>query len=1200
MKRALFTLMGLVVIAIVVVLLAPLLISAQDVRNTLFAQVENATGYRLRVTGPLDISVFPALSLVAGDVGVSQQTDGAWEEFATAQEVRFGLSLPSLLSGNVRMSEVALVAPVIRVPQANAAAIAVPSERQEPAEAVPSVRQDDAATAPASGTASPAAALRNLSIDELTIIDGILVLPESDSSISGVNLTAALAAYDAPLSLDLSAVVDGRPVSAKGTVEAFGPFLEGAAQPVTLTLTADGVLAQELTVSGTALYTGERFAFDPFTATAGDSAFGGSVSGDLSGEVPVITASLNGERIDLDALLAPAGGRKGRGTGGDKADGTAADGTAADASAGVQAPTSAGDPIDVSALSSVRARVDVSLSNLIASGIAVSPLVANLSVGDGKADVVADLIGIGGASGAGSVSLDATQDSPYLSGKLRISDVDLARAAALAGKDLPVTGIATADVAFATAGKTVEEMQARLNATGSASLADGSVVVPELAAALGGDAGPDGTISGINVTAAFEDLVKPVSIDGSAVWRGERFDLDATGDVRGILAGQTSAINVTAASPRVSAGFTGNVNAAGRGDGRISLETASLTGLMRWLGQQPAWQSGFETFAINGRLAVSETAVSFEDTNVILDESRGTGAGRITLGAKPTVEARLNLEILDINPYLGAAANSGQAAGQASPAPAPGGAPQAGWDTAPIDFSALNALNADLALDVGRLVYKDIEAGPVAITATIDGGRLNAELANLALYEGAGAGSLTVDAGGKTPSQAFKFTLQDLNAYPFLSDAAGFTRIEGTGAIAVDLTASGASQAAIVSALNGTASFRFTDGAIRGINVAKMVRNLASGTLSGWQQGEAEKTDFAALGASFRVTNGQAVTDDLHLVGPLVRVAGSGSVDMPAQAINFKVDPKVVASLEGQGSEKDLEGLGVPVIVSGPWSSPRIYPDIAGILQDPQAAYDQLRKIGGGLFNLPGGGTGGSGGGDLVSGIDQQLKEKTGLSIDDILKDGKVDQDALQQGVVTGLQQLLQSQQGGQPQGGQPGSGQPQGGQPQGGLQGTLQQFLQSGQIPGGQPQGGQPQGGQPQAALSPDQLQGAPQGGQATSDVTGAIPLPRPDPRTQPKAAKGDGQTAAPKQNARQQPEGGQTGDGQRGDGPKTGTGADAADGTEGGGQGGRKSRKADGGAPQGEQSGGQQAGDQQAAPEELDAEDVAKQLLQGLFGNQ
>jgi AsmA protein len=61
-----------------------------------------------------------------------------------------------------------------------------------------------------------------------------------------------------------------------------------------------------------------------------------------------------------------------------------------------------------------------------------------------------------------------------------------------------------------------------------------------------------------------------------------------------------------------------------------------------------------------------------------------------------------------------------------------------------------------------------------------------------------------------------------------------------------------------------------------------------------------------------------------------------------------------VGSLEGQGGKQDFAGLGVLVMVTGPWGSPRIYPDIKGILENPTAAYERLRQLGYGVVKLPG------------------------------------------------------------------------------------------------------------------------------------------------------------------------------------------------------------------------------------------------------
>ena len=159
------------------------------------------------------------------------------------------------------------------------------------------------------------------------------------------------------------------------------------------------------------------------------------------------------------------------------------------------------------------------------------------------------------------------------------------------------------------------------------------------------------------------------------------------------------------------------------------------------------------------------------------------------------------------------------------------------------------------------------------------------------------------------PTQHIRLSLANVDAYPFLNDAVEFQSIEGKAAIDVDLTASGDSRPAMISSLNGTTKLAFADGALRGLNVAKMLRNLTTGILTGWQYNEEAKTVFSALGASFTLANGQAQTDDLRLSGPLVSMGGAGTVDLPAETLKFRVNPLMLASVEGGGGKNRPPGL---------------------------------------------------------------------------------------------------------------------------------------------------------------------------------------------------------------------------------------------------------------------------------------------------
>ncbi len=343
---------------------------------------------------------------------------------------------------------------------------------------------------------------------------------------------------------------------------------------------------------------------------------------------------------------------------------------------------------------------------------------------------------------------------------------------------------------------------------------------------------------------------------------------------------------------------------------------------------------------------------TYKDHIVVLEPITGTfdghtasGALKANLGGEvPSVAGTLKAEALDLNKLLG------KPAGGAKQGEAGGGS---GWSDAKIDFSPLHKVNANLKLDVGQLTYDKIKIGPASVTAKLAGGKLTAESPSLKLYGGGGSASVVIDASGKVPAQHIKLSLAGLNAYPFLAAVADVRAIEGKAAIDIDLTASGASERAMVGTLNGAAKFAFTQGALRGLNIGGMLRNLTTSVLTGWQVHENEKTAFNTLGASFKIANGQAQTDDLRLVGPLVSAGGAGTVDLPGRTLKFRVNPFMLASVKGQSGKNSMLGFPVPIAVSGPWDNPSFYPDIAGILENPVAAYKQLDKLGGGLISMP-------------------------------------------------------------------------------------------------------------------------------------------------------------------------------------------------------------------------------------------------------
>lgn len=348
-----------------------------------------------------------------------------------------------------------------------------------------------------------------------------------------------------------------------------------------------------------------------------------------------------------------------------------------------------------------------------------------------------------------------------------------------------------------------------------------------------------------------------------------------------------------------------------------------------------------------------------------LDDGRFNGWASVELASKPLVKIDLDFQRLGLG------------------APPPPLAPRAGaqpWSDTAIDVSGLNYVDAQVTISAAELTIGEARFAPAAVEAAIAGGVLKATFSNLGAYDGQANGILSIDAKASNPSYALRADVTGVRALPLLSGLAGFDNVDGRMRATADVTGTGVSLRAILSSLTGTASIDVRDGAIRNLNIAKMIRALTSGTLSGWQEHPDQATDLSQLSATATIAKGQAVTNDLFLAGPLVRMTGAGTVDIGSKMLAFRVEPKLVMTTEGQGGSADPVGLGIPVVVRGPWSEPRIYPDVAGILDDPAAAYAKLRELGQGLFGQSGAGGPGKSGADFGKTLDNLIRQGLGAA----------------------------------------------------------------------------------------------------------------------------------------------------------------------------------------------------------------------------
>lgn len=253
----------------------------------------------------------------------------------------------------------------------------------------------------------------------------------------------------------------------------------------------------------------------------------------------------------------------------------------------------------------------------------------------------------------------------------------------------------------------------------------------------------------------------------------------------------------------------------------------------------------------------------------------------------------------------------------------------------PLDLSALRKLNLDGSLRIGSLKAANVKSSNVRLDVKARNGQVNVAPLSANLYQGSMNGNLSVNAAPAMPVIAINQNLSGVNIAALTRDAANFDTLEGRGNVGMNLTMQGNTVDAMKKALNGSMSLNLADGAIKGINIAKSLREFGKSGASRTQgANKEEKTDFSELKATFKVNNGVAHNDDLSLKSPLLRVTGNGDINIGSDSMNYVAKATLAKTLEGQGGKDAVGGITVPVRVSGPFADLKYTLDFGAMVSE--------------------------------------------------------------------------------------------------------------------------------------------------------------------------------------------------------------------------------------------------------------------------
>ena len=434
----------------------------------------------------------------------------------------------------------------------------------------------------------------------------------------------------------------------------------------------------------------------------------------------------------------------------------------------------------------------------------------------------------------------------------------------------------------------------------------------------------------IDAKLRLSSLSQPLEFDGELDFQGVPSIVNAVLSNPADLAEKRPAnfkINATVGKSTLGADLTLTPSETATSfKGPVNFNAPDLPAFASLFGIELESAPGFDRLKFSGDLDGAATEARIESAKIEFDEI--DGEGDLTFdwsGPRPKTTGAIAVGALDFRPYM--------------PAPAQTTEGFPAWSEAPLNFTSLRNMDADLEIRADKIFINDIETTDSRLRLAINAGKMTADISQLGLYGGGGSGRLVVDASRAVPSIAGNFTLASVEAEPFSVAVLKNDKLLGLGGFNIQFTAAGANQAAIMSSLDGKGGFDINDGAVKGVNFVKLASAVSTlyngGAINPAAVTSAiaearrpdEKTDFSKMLSQFTIDNGLIDAPTINLEGPFLTMTGVGKINLPGQAVDLRLLPKASTAADNQSGRT----ITIPVRISGTFSNPVIGVDVESL-----------------------------------------------------------------------------------------------------------------------------------------------------------------------------------------------------------------------------------------------------------------------------
>ena len=324
--------------------------------------------------------------------------------------------------------------------------------------------------------------------------------------------------------------------------------------------------------------------------------------------------------------------------------------------------------------------------------------------------------------------------------------------------------------------------------------------------------------------------------------------------------------------------------------------------------------------ALKAHVKADAKKASLTNGNLELDQSKLTFSAAAAEFSKPNLKFDLDLDQINLDRYMPPKSDQ-----PSKEKPSESAEPV----KKKTDYDPLRRLILDGALKIAKLTVNKAKVEDVVLQIRAKNGIFNLDPLKLKMYQGNAAGKAVLDVAKDTPRSNINLTLNNIQVGPLLQDVLEKDFLVGATNADINMAMVGDDPEKIKKTLNGKGELRFNDGAIVGIDLSAMARNVGAAFGLAKKGEKRPRTDFTELLVPFTIKNGVANTPQSSIKSPFIRITAVGTADLVKETLDFRVDPQAVATIKGQGDDAKRSGIMVPVLVSGTFSEPKFRPDLS-------------------------------------------------------------------------------------------------------------------------------------------------------------------------------------------------------------------------------------------------------------------------------